>query len=237
MAQLTRAASDGLLTNSEATRNWFRAASGATDIEMAYPIDQKFRGDPATTSPPSNGRLILAGRVSSRKGHLDLARACEHLCAEGRSLSLTLTGAPFASNAQRRALDELLAYSSDRPWIHYVGELSPEDLRCQMAEHDLCVMASNEVESFGLVILDAWASRLPSLAPAFGGAVEATALVNGASYWPDPTDPVRGLTSALRFTLDHPALMSRPSGDEPVRDACTSELRAMAWDRLLVGLS
>jgi len=237
VARMARSASDGFLTNSEATRRWFIDASRASArVEMAYPVAPEYRGTRATGSPPDGARLILAGRVSRRKGHLELARACDQLRAEGREISLTLAGAPFRSSSQLRSLQTLMMYIADRPWIDYVGELAPADLLNCMADHDLCVVAATEIESFGLVIVDAWASGLPSLAPAIGGMTEAIALVDGASYSPDEADHVGALASALRFVLDHPRSVARPRGDEPARTLCTSPRRSDAWDRLVASV-
>jgi glycosyltransferase involved in cell wall biosynthesis len=228
---------DAFLANSNATVRWFRAASRTPKaIEMGYPVAPAYRGSrrprsSSTSSGPT--RLIATGRISTRKGQLELADACDHLRAEGRDVSLTVVGAPYHTQAQQRALDALLSFVANRSWIEYLGEKKLPDLLDLMAEHDLCIMASTEVESFGLVIVEAWSAGLPSLAPAVGGAAEAIMLVRGTPFSPDSDDPVGALTSALRFVLEHPSLLTPPQGDEPVSTTCTRARRAAAWARLL----
>jgi glycosyltransferase involved in cell wall biosynthesis len=102
---------------------------------------------------------------SEEKGTVDLLRAAEHAWQRGRRFQLILAG-PEMSNFQRFWRD----YAS-KARVRRLGVLTESQKRDFYAGLD-CFALPSRSDSFGLVLLEAWANALPNLAYRAGGVAD-----------------------------------------------------------------
>jgi glycosyltransferase involved in cell wall biosynthesis len=104
---------------------------------------------------------------SEEKGTVDLVRAAEPLWQKSRRFHLVLAGPEMPSFQH---FWEKYPAGPGRP-IHRLGVLSDEERRDFFAGIDVFALPSRS-DSFGLVLLEAWANGLPNLAYRAGGIAE-----------------------------------------------------------------
>ena len=109
---------------------------------------------------PWRWRLLLPGRIDSRKGHRAAVAALEHLTDQA---TLTVAGAGD---------DRLAAELGSHPRVHLAGALEPRELRDAYAEADVVLFPSEWHEPWGLVPLEAMAVGRPVVATGTGGSAE-----------------------------------------------------------------
>ncbi len=132
--------------------------------------------------------LLFVGRLVREKDLADLARAAAILRARGARFKLVLVGeGPFGPELRARL-----------PEAHFTGYLTGDDLARWYASADLFVFPST-TETFGNVILEAFASGLPVVGVRASGAMDlVTPGENGLLAAPhDPADLARRIQSLL----------------------------------------
>jgi len=120
-------------------------------------------------SLPSNGPLRLGhlANLSEEKGTVDLLRAASLLHERKVPFTLLLAG-PSMPNFQR-AWQQLPA--DVRSHVHLLGVLKDEEKPDFFAAVDIFVLPSRS-DSFGLVLLEAWANGIPCIGYRAGGIAE-----------------------------------------------------------------
>jgi glycosyltransferase involved in cell wall biosynthesis len=115
-----------------------------------------------------NAGEVVVGHLANNsveKGTVDLLRAADHLWQQGRRFHLVLAG-PEMPNFQR-------FWESYGPVgrVRRLGVLTEQQKRDFFAGIDLFALPSRS-DSFGLVLLEAWANRIPNVAYRAGGVAE-----------------------------------------------------------------
>jgi len=102
---------------------------------------------------------------SREKGTVDLLLAAQKLWARGRHFHVVLAGPQMANF--RRFYQDL----APRGPVHLLGVLDDEEKKDFLAGLDVFALPSRS-DSFGLVLLEAWANGLPNLAYRAGGVAD-----------------------------------------------------------------
>jgi len=133
--------------------------------------------------------FICAARMSLEKGHALLIDAFAEAFRGSPDTRLRLVGdGPTKSGVEQLCFDRGVAGQVD-----FLGALSSQQLRAELDAADAFVLAS-DVESFGVVVIEALASGLPAVITASGGPNHLIDASNGL------LTPVQDL-SALRQAL------------------------------------
>jgi glycosyltransferase involved in cell wall biosynthesis len=137
---------------------------------------------------------------SEEKGTVDLLRAADRLWRAGRRFHVVLAG-PEMPNF-RRFWDGF----TGRQWVRRLGVLSEPHKRDFFAGLDVFALPSRS-DSFGLVLLEAWANGLPNLAYRAGGVAEVVR--DGADGLLTRCGEVEALAAALGRLVADAALRRR----------------------------
>jgi glycosyltransferase involved in cell wall biosynthesis len=147
------------------------------------------------------------GRVVPKKGLDVLITAFARLHPRFPEARLVLVGdndggvlrdlrAQYQALARELGVGDRVIFTGFRP-----------DIRPYVADFDVLALPSTEPESFGRVLIEAMALRVPSVITAHGGAIEVVSHgVNG--LWTTPGDPFE-LSEALATMLKDPDLRQR----------------------------
>ncbi len=138
------------------------------------------------------GYALFVGRLAAEKGILTLLDAWERT---PDCLPLRIAGdGPLA-----RAVEGAAARN---PQIQWLGELGRDQVLAQMRDAQFLVCPSTWYESFGLIIVEAFATGLPVIASDLGALAELIQVgVTGLLFRPgDAVD----LMAKVRWALDHP---------------------------------
>jgi phosphatidylinositol alpha-mannosyltransferase len=129
-------------------------------------IDLKqYRSSSRKPEKPANGRSILyIGRLERRKGVKHLLKAYELLTKEMSSVSLIIAG----DGPDREKL-ELMVDELELPNVTFMGFISDEVKKQLLSESDLFCSPALFGESFGIVLLEAMASGLVTVAGSNSG--------------------------------------------------------------------
>jgi len=165
--------------------------------------------------------VYFSGTAAADKGTYDLVAAMRLLWAEGREVTLVLTG-PMLSEARvafARLPREELAH------IRLLGFVHKKRQADILAATDILALPSR-TDSFGIVFLDAWANGKPVIGANAGGIPGVVS--DGVDGLLIPFGDVSALAAALRRLLDDPALARRlgEAGREKV-------LAHYTWDRIV----
>ena len=160
----------------------------------------------APAARPAADVLLTVSRLAPRKGHRTVLHALARLRRPG--LRYVFTG---VSDTLRNELETLAAELGIRDQIEPVGFVSEAELPALyrratvfllLAEHDAA-----DVEGFGVALLEAAASGLPTIATRTGGIPEAIA--DGATGLLVPPGDSAAAAVAIARLLDNPALARR----------------------------
>jgi glycosyltransferase involved in cell wall biosynthesis len=215
-----------IMANSQATGDWL-ANHGVRRASVVYPAAPPY-------SPLRRGgvggplRVLLAGRVSGWKGHVEALDAVAKLRQGGVDVELTLVGGPFPG--QDLQLHRLLDRLRTAPFARYIGEVP--DITPLLVDHDVLLVASVRPEPFGLVALEAWAAGRRVVAPDEGGVAEAARMVHGLVFRPRD---VGAMAAALETVACQPRLREPPGPRAPAAHLCTQARRSEFWSKVLGG--
>lgn len=229
LAAMACAFANRVMANSQATAKWLRPRSGGgRGVVVAYPQAPPYEPLPF---PVGHGlfRVLVAGRVNGRKGHLEAVEACNLARAEGINLHLTLVGAPFPG--QENHLRDLLRAIEGVSWVTYQGDVP--DIRPYLQEAELLLVPSVKPESFGIVALEGWAAGRPVLAAEAGGLAEVADLIGAARF---PPADIRAMADSL-VTAAAKRREGLPSREASIVEAaCSRRQREEAWHDVLASV-
>jgi glycosyltransferase involved in cell wall biosynthesis len=147
----------------------------------------------------ADGEVVIGhlANNSEEKGSVDLLRAAERLWQGGQRFRLVLAGPEMANF--RSFWDR---YGS-RDRVHRLGIVSEEEKRDFYAGIDLFALPSRS-DSFGIVLLEAWANGVPNVGYRAGGISEL--IRPGVDGLLVRCGDISDLAGALRALLDHATL-------------------------------
>jgi glycosyltransferase involved in cell wall biosynthesis len=212
-----------VMANSEATGAWL-ASHGVRRANVVYPAAPPYL--PVPRQPGGPLRVLIAGRVSGWKGHVEGIDAVARLRQHGVDAELTLVGAPFPG--QEAELHRLLRRVRAAPFSRYLGQVS--DITPLLAQHDVLLVSSLRPEPFGLVVLEAWAAGRRVVAPDEGGVAEAARMVHGLVYRPRD---VGAMAAALGTVASETRLREPPAAQAPAAYLCNQSRRREFWSNAL----
>lgn len=170
---------DELTVGSESAADYIRTLTdrplhyipNGVDLEMFKPVPRK--------APGERKKILFIGRLEHRKGVKYLVRAFEKLTHGRDDIDLLIAG----SGPDQEKL-ELQVASADLKNVHFLGYIDHETKLQLLAEADLFCSPAIFGESFGLVLLEAMATGLVTVAgdnPGYAGVMQdrgALSLVN-----------------------------------------------------------
>ncbi len=169
-------------------------------------------------APPPN--VLFLGAVTYEKGAVHLVEAARSLWRDGVEVEVTLAGA---------ASEQFLRYYKGLPQdqrirIHLPGAVSEVQKGELLAACTALVLCSR-VDSFGLVLLEAWAHAKPVIGARAGGIPEV--VDDGENGLLVPFGDVANLAAAVRRLLAHPAEATRlgANGRKKLKER-------YSWDRI-----
>ena len=187
-------------------------------------VHHNFVPDPPTQRTGAGQHVLYLGRLTEEKGVPLLMRAWERMAASV-DVPLVLAGAgPLTAEVQR--------WADSRTDVHFLG-LQPRE-RCAelMARAAVLVAPSVWMESFGLVIAEAMAARVPVVAAAHGAFVELVADgVTGSLHHPGDAGSLAGTLVDVLADTDRNLAMGRAGRQEYERGFTA----AAALERLVAG--
>jgi glycosyltransferase involved in cell wall biosynthesis len=150
----------------------------------------------------ANSEVVIGhlANNSEEKGSVDLLRAAERLWQGGRRFQVVLAG-PEMPNFRG-----FWKRYGPRDYVHRLGILSEEDKRDFYAGIDLFALPSRS-DSFGIVLLEAWANGVPNVGYRAGGIAEL--IRSGVDGLLVSCGDVRGLADALHSLIDNAPLRTR----------------------------
>jgi len=148
----------------------------------------------AVDGPPM---VLYLGRITASKGIDRLARAMETVCRAVPETRLVIAGATTPETAQIRAMITDTTIGSGVGSVEFLSDLSESDKEGLLRSASVLVLPST-MESFGIVLLEAWASATPVIAldtPVMGEVV--TSGVNGVLVDPDDDEAMADAITGL----------------------------------------
>jgi glycosyltransferase involved in cell wall biosynthesis len=122
-------------------------------------VKPNFMDVPRSSPEEHREGALFVGRLSHEKGITSLLAAIEEI----PEFTLKVIGSGPLE-------DSVLSH----PRVRYLGQLSRSDVLAEMRRTSFLIMNSLWYETFGLVLLEAFASGLPVIAPAHGTIIETT---------------------------------------------------------------
>ncbi|WP_449062599.1 glycosyltransferase family 4 protein [Planomonospora algeriensis] len=149
----------------------------------------------APVRPAPEGRLVLTGRLSPRKGTDVAVRAVRELRSRGRDVSLTLVGSVFPGYEWFE--EELRTLAGQDGAVTFAG--FRDEVWPHFAEADIVLVPSRE-EPFGNVAVEGMLAGRPVIASAVQGLAEIMS-EEGVGVLVPPDDPA-ALADAVEALLD-----------------------------------
>jgi glycosyltransferase involved in cell wall biosynthesis len=170
---------------------------------------------------------------SWEKGTNDLLQALEHLWRQARPIHLVLAGPQMPNFARFWQAFESRFPAFAQKWVRRLGPISDADKRDFFAAIDIFALPSRS-DSFGLVLLEAWANGVPNVANRAGGIADVIRHdVDGLLV---KCGDVDGLTEAILHLQEDVDMRVRLGVDGRARlaaDFCWEEKLALVRRRIL----
>ncbi|MBN6040466.1 glycosyltransferase [Amycolatopsis sp. 195334CR] len=184
-------------------------------------VKHNYVEDPGRTRTGAGEHVLFLGRITAEKGAGLLMTAWDRLGGIGLPLVIAGTG-PMQ--------DDVARWAHGRDDVSYVGLQSQEECRDLIARANTVVAPSTWLETFGLVIVEAMAAGVPTVAAAHGAFRELVEDgVTGLLHEPgDPAslaDRLREATGARNQEMGRAARLAYEKGFTP----------AVGLDRLVGG--
>lgn len=193
---------DAVILVSDAELDAFAARTGSR-----HKLHRVWNGVPMPPSPAQNNtakpdrplRLVCAGRLDPAKRVLDIIEALPQLAAAGVDCTLTI----FGQGPQRDTITSRIQALGLSDRVQLAGAVPHAQLMDAFAAADLLVHAS-EMESFGMVMVEAMAHGLPVVAAASAGARDI--VLHDTTGLLFPVGDVTGLVASIRRLAQDVAL-------------------------------
>jgi len=171
--------------------------------------------------------ILTVGRLTPRKGHLQVVRALALLPDELKARVCYAIVGPHYDATYVAAIRDLASPSNLD--VRLLGELADERLRALYGASDVFCLTgqaipNGPVEGFGLVFLEAAAQGLPSIAGNLGGMAEAV-IDNESGLVVDSESP-EAIAAAVQTMAGDEALCTR------LREGALRRARLLSWQRL-----
>ncbi|MFK0243508.1 glycosyltransferase family 4 protein [Amycolatopsis azurea] len=125
-------------------------------------VKYNYVADPGKTRQGAGEHLLFLGRITAEKGVGLLMRAWDLLVAAGGPLP------PLVIAGTGPMQDEVARWADGRDDVRYVGLQSKEECRDLIARSNAVIAPSEWLEAFGLVVVEAMAAGVPTVASAHG---------------------------------------------------------------------
>ncbi|WP_328564502.1 glycosyltransferase [Streptomyces coelicoflavus] len=129
-------------------------------------VKHNFVPDPAARRTGTGEHVLYLGRLAEAKGVRLLMAAWDELAAGGG------VGVPLVIAGTGPLEREVTAWAAGRDDVRYVGLYDPEQCRRAIARSVAVVAPSTWLEAFGLVVVEAMAAGVPTVAAGHGAFVE-----------------------------------------------------------------
>ncbi|MEV5714413.1 glycosyltransferase family 4 protein [Amycolatopsis mediterranei] len=185
-------------------------------------VKHNFVTDPGVRRTGAGRHVLFLGRITEEKGVGLLMRAWERLGGD--------LGVPLVIAGTGPMQDEVAAWAAGRPDVSYVGLQNKAECRALTADAVAVVAPSTWLEAFGLVVVEAMAAGVPTVAAAHGAFPELVDDgVTGLLHIPDDE---ASLADRLRAVVgDH----NREMGDAARVRYEKDFTPAVGLDRLIAG--
>ena len=129
-------------------------------------VKHNFVPEPDIRREGSGEQVLYLGRLAEAKGVRLLMAAWDEVAASGG------VGVPLAIAGTGPLEKEVTAWAAGRDDVRYVGLLDPAECRKAIARSVAVVAPSTWLEAFGLVVVEAMAAGVPTVAAGHGAFVE-----------------------------------------------------------------
>jgi phosphatidylinositol alpha-mannosyltransferase len=152
---------DAFTAVSEAAAEYFKTLSSRPVDIVPNGIDiQKFKQAPTSAiKHPDMKTILYVGRLENRKGVKYLLRAFHDLSARHKDVQLLIAGTGVDEKKLRDYVKD-----NDIPRVTFLGYISEEDKIHHLHRADLFCSPAFYGESFGIVLLEAMAAGVPTVA-------------------------------------------------------------------------
>lgn len=176
-------------------------------------------------------RLLFVGRLVERKGAEFALRALAALRAEGRAVTLTITG----DGPERSSLGTLARELGVADAATFTGLLPPDEVVGWYAQSDVLLLPAvtdwkGEQEGFGMVLVEAMRAGLPVVASRSGGISDVVRDEETGLLVPERD--VTAIAAAIARLIDSPSLARRlgDAGQAAVRERFAPDTIARVFD-------
>ncbi|MGP9023061.1 glycosyltransferase [Streptomyces sp. BR1] len=129
-------------------------------------VKHNFVPEPGVRRAGAGEHLLYLGRLAEAKGVRLLMAAWDEIAADGGA------GVPLVIAGAGPLEDEVTAWAAGRDDVRYVGLYDPAQCRQAIARSVAVVAPSTWLEAFGLVVVEAMAAGVPTVAAGHGAFVE-----------------------------------------------------------------
>ena len=160
-------------------------------------VKHNFVPDPGTCRSGAGEHVLYLGRLAEAKGIRLLMAAWDELAADGG------VGVPLVIAGAGPLEPEVTAWAEGRDDVRYVGLYDPAQCRQAIARSVAVVAPSTWLEAFGLVVVEAMAAGVPTVAAGHGAFVEL--VEDGVTGLLHRPGEVASLASCIRRITAEPA--------------------------------
>ncbi|MGI9285762.1 MAG: glycosyltransferase family 4 protein [Pseudomonadales bacterium] len=182
--------------------------------------------DSVTDLLPGRRVIVTVSRLQPRKGHDVLIKAMPRILQQHPDITYAIVGSGKQENVLRQLIDELAIGDS----VILLGECSEAEMKRWYQRSDLFVLPNrqigNDVEGFGIVLLEAQACGTPVIAGDSGGTKE-TMEIGKTGYVLDCSSP-EGLVTLISNLFADPKQLATMGAEARERI-----LQVFDWPRVI----